>query len=89
MSNIFPECYPGEEPASSLTGTHPHIVSAFFMACGLGTLADIQNERRFVEAEEYHTLARAALCIFPVYENPTTFAAQSMVSLGPSLYPYI
>ncbi|KIJ40914.1 hypothetical protein M422DRAFT_780572 [Sphaerobolus stellatus SS14] len=78
MSNILAECYPAEEPAASLVRTHSHIASTLFMVCGLGMVADFQNKRRFVEAEEYHTLARAALCICPVYEYPTVYAAQSM-----------
>ncbi|KAF8575568.1 hypothetical protein K439DRAFT_732806 [Ramaria rubella] len=78
MATVVAECYPNEEPATSLRHVSSHILSILFMACGLGTLANVQEKRRFVEAEEYHALARAALCIQPVYENPTVYAAQSM-----------
>ncbi|GJJ06680.1 hypothetical protein Clacol_000875 [Clathrus columnatus] len=64
--------------ATDLRHISPHILSILFMACGLGSLADISNSRRFVEAEEYHTIARAVLCLRPVYEYPTLHAAQAM-----------
>ncbi|KAF8500605.1 hypothetical protein BU17DRAFT_72086 [Hysterangium stoloniferum] len=77
-STVIQACYPRGEPAASLRRVSSHVVAILFMACGLGLLADIQNPRRFVAAEELHTLARAALCIQPVYENPTIYAAQAM-----------
>jgi hypothetical protein len=79
MASVVAECYSGEEPATSLRHVSSHILSILFMLCGLGVLANVQERRRLVIAEEYHTLARAALCIHPIYENPTVFAAQSMV----------
>ena len=79
MSSVLGECYPGDEPATSLRHISPHILSILFMACAMGSLANVGEPRCFVEAEEYHTLARASLCIQPMYEYPTVWAAQSMV----------
>ncbi|KAF8513608.1 hypothetical protein JB92DRAFT_2922559 [Gautieria morchelliformis] len=78
MASVVAECYPGKEPAGSLRRVSSHILSILFMLCGLGVLANPQETRRFVMAEEYHALARAALCIHPIYENPTISAVQSM-----------
>ena len=81
MASVVAECYPQKEPAASLRHVSSHILSILFMLCGVGVLANIEESRRFVVAEEYHALARAALCIHPIYEYPTVFAVQSMVKL--------
>lgn len=85
MCSVVAECYPGEKPATSLRRVSSHILSILFMLCGLGALANVNDRGRLVVAEEYHALARAALCIHPIYENPTLFAAQSMVYAGQNL----
>lgn len=87
---VLAECYDIHGvPVTSLRPVSPHILSIFFMICGLGSLADVDNGHRFVEAEEFHTIARAALCIRPVYEYPSLHAAQSMVSLYSPLLNYV
>lgn len=49
------------------------------MAFALGALMDISRPLCSVEAEEYHTLARACLCVEPVYETSSLQSVQAMV----------
>ncbi|GJJ06681.1 hypothetical protein Clacol_000876 [Clathrus columnatus] len=77
-ASVLNECYPQGVPVNCLRHISPHIISILFIICGLGALANIDNSRRYVEAEEFHTIARAVLCLRPVYELPTLHGAQAM-----------
>ena len=76
---ILNECYPDERPPASLRHVSSHRLSVLFMVFALGTLMDIHRPLCSIEAEEYHTLARACLCVEPVYDNSSLQAVQSMV----------
>lgn len=79
MTLIFNECYPNNRPATSLRKVSSHRLSVLFMVFALGTLMDTRRPPCSIEAEEYHTLARACLCVEPVYDNSSLQAVQSMV----------
>ncbi|KAF8573766.1 hypothetical protein K439DRAFT_1665694 [Ramaria rubella] len=78
MTMIFNECYPDNTPAQSLQHVSSHRLSVLFMVFALGTLMDTHKPLCSIEAEEYHTLARACLCVEPVYDNSSLQAVQSM-----------
>lgn len=79
MDLILNECYPDNMPAATLQHVSSHRLSFLFMVFALGTLMDIHRPLCSIEAEEYHTLARACLCVEPVYDNSTLQAVQTMV----------
>lgn len=47
---------------------------------------DVNRPASSVEAEEYHTLARACICILPVYQHPSLYAVQAMVRINAKTY---
>ncbi|KAF8519663.1 hypothetical protein JB92DRAFT_2808469 [Gautieria morchelliformis] len=78
MTMVLNECYPENRPATSLQHMSSHRLSLLFMVFALGTLMDARRPLCSIEAEEYHTLARACLCVEPVYDNSSLQAVQSM-----------
>ncbi|KAF8517954.1 hypothetical protein BU17DRAFT_49227 [Hysterangium stoloniferum] len=78
MTLVFRECYPNNVPATSLEHVSSHRLSVLFMIFALGALMDVNRPFCSTEAEEFHTLARACLCVEPVYENSSLHSVQSM-----------
>lgn len=54
-------------------------LSVMFMVFAVGTFFDFDKPLIAPEAEDYHNLARAALCVRPIYDYPTVYAVQAMV----------
>jgi len=79
ISLILNECYPDERPPVSLQHVSSHRLSVLFMVFALGTLMDTHRPLCSIEAEEYHSLARACLSVEPVYDNSSLQAVQSML----------
>jgi hypothetical protein len=83
MERIFSECYPNGSLAASLEDYSLHRLSILFMVFALGSFMDVTKSLGCVEAEEFHTLARACLSIETVYENASLYAVISMASIIP------
>ena len=79
MRLIVNECYPDHTPAASLENFSSHRLALLFMVFALGALMDTSRPMCSIQAEEYHTLARACLCVEPVYETSSLQAVQAMV----------
>ena len=77
MADVYPK---GQNP-TDLQNVNMHRLSILMMVFALGSLFDIQKPLRPSEAEEYHSLARAALCGEEVFNNTTIDCVQSMVRL--------
>lgn len=54
----------------------PHSLSLLFMAFAVGTLVDLNAEPFSAEADHYYQLARAALTLQSVFEQPNLFTIQ-------------
>ncbi|GJJ11196.1 hypothetical protein Clacol_005428 [Clathrus columnatus] len=78
MRRIFNECYPNGAIPTTLQHLSSHKLSVLFMVFALGALMDVNRPLCSVEAEEYHILARACLCIEPVYETSSLHSVQAM-----------
>lgn len=79
MELVFTQIYPHNSPVISLDDFMAHRLALLFMVLSLGSIADITRPPCSIEAEEYHTLSRACLCVQPVYQHPSLHAVQTMV----------
>lgn len=77
MHRVLTECYPNNEPTMSHMSADR--LSVMFMVFAIGAFFDFEQPLIPPEAEDFYTLARAALCVRPVYDYPTVYAIQSMV----------
>lgn len=77
LDRVLAECYPNGEP--SIANTSSDRLSTIFMVFAVGAFFDFEQTLVPREAEDYYTLARAALCVRPIYDYPTVYAIQSMV----------
>lgn len=60
----------------------PHDLSLIFLVFAVGALMDLGQEPYNAEAEHYHILAKAALCLQPVLEKPSLVAIQALYLLS-------
>lgn len=77
MHRVLTECYPEHEP--SVASMSADRLSVMFMVFAVGAFFDFEQPLIPPEAEEFYVLARAALCVRPVYDYPTVYSIQSMV----------
>lgn len=77
MHRVLTECYPDHEPTVSRILADR--LSVMFMVFAVGAFFDFEQPLIPPEAEDFYILARATLCIRPVYDYPTVYAIQSMV----------
>lgn len=63
---------------ASVDYTGPHDLALVFLVFALGALLDSAQDVASAEAEHYHHLARAALCLQPVLEKPSIVAIQAL-----------
>lgn len=75
MSEVYAE---GRKP-TSLQHINLHRLSLILMVFAMGALFDIEKPLCPSEAEEYNSLARAALCGEQIFTNTTLDCVQSMV----------
>lgn len=80
LTRVLPECYPHEQP--SVAHVSSDRLSAIFMVFAVGAFFDFEQPLVSREAEDYYVLARAALCVRPIYDYPTVYAIQSMVYIN-------
>ncbi|KZP16299.1 hypothetical protein FIBSPDRAFT_921010 [Athelia psychrophila] len=63
-------------PAPQNDHTGPHDLSLLYMVFAVGALVDLRQEPSNAEAEHYHQIARAAVCLQPVLEKPSLVTVQ-------------
>ncbi|EIW75306.1 hypothetical protein CONPUDRAFT_140195 [Coniophora puteana RWD-64-598 SS2] len=56
----------------------PHGLCVLFLLFGIGALVDLECSAISPEAEHFHQIARAALCIQPVLEKPSLVTIQAL-----------
>ncbi|KAF7966860.1 hypothetical protein HWV62_36691 [Athelia sp. TMB] len=67
---------PSTSPGPLTEYTGPHDLSLLFMVFSVGALVDLRQEPSNEEAEHYHQIARAAVCLQPVLEKPSLVTIQ-------------
>lgn len=77
MRMVLAECYQNGQP--SLGNMSADRLSVLFMVFGVGAFFDFEQPLVPREAEDFYVLARATLCVKPIYDFPTVYAIQSMV----------
>ncbi|KAH7891022.1 hypothetical protein F5I97DRAFT_1798533 [Phlebopus sp. FC_14] len=55
---------------------NPHDLALLFLLFAIGALVDLTQEPGNCEAEHYHQIARAAICLQPVLEKPSLVTIQ-------------
>lgn len=68
-----PPSPPGDSASS-------HRLALTFIVFAIGTLMDPNEPAYGVEAEKYHQLSRAALFKSSIFDDPTLYAVQALVS---------
>jgi len=76
MRMVLAECYQNGQP--SLGNMSADRLSVLFMVFGVGAFFDFEQPLVPREAEDFYVLARATLCVKPIYDFPTVYAIQSM-----------
>ena len=71
---ILPEYYHTLGPAKD----KPHQVALLFLVFAIGALVDLYREPGSTEAERYHHVARAAICLQSVMERPSVETIQAL-----------
>ena len=56
----------------------PHDYALLYLIFAIGALLDLNQEPYNAEGEHYHQLARAALCLQPVLEKPSSVTIQAL-----------
>jgi hypothetical protein len=56
----------------------PHDLALLFMVFAIGALVDLRQDPANPEAEHYHQIARAAICLQPVLEKPSLVTIQTL-----------
>ncbi|KAF8517529.1 hypothetical protein BU17DRAFT_91655 [Hysterangium stoloniferum] len=76
INSVLGRCYPNQQP--SITNLAADRLSAMFMVFSVGAFFDFDQPLVPREAEDFYTLARACLCLQPIYDHPTVYSIQSM-----------
>jgi hypothetical protein len=56
----------------------PHDLALLFMVFAIGALVDLRQDPGNPEAEHYHQIARAAICLQPILEKPSLVTIQTL-----------
>jgi hypothetical protein len=67
--------YSSEEPEDY---SGPHDLSLLYMVFAIGALVDLRQNPTSSEAEHFHQIARAAICLQPVLEKPSLVTIQTL-----------
>ncbi|KAF8524198.1 fungal-specific transcription factor domain-containing protein [Gautieria morchelliformis] len=78
LDALMTEMYPNGQRSTNLQDANLHRLSLLLMVFAIGALFDIEKPLCPSEAEEYHSLARAALCGEQIFNNTTLDCVQSM-----------
>lgn len=78
MDELLPSYYSNSpmEPFDEPKGDHE--LALLLLVFAVGALVDLQQEPFNPEAEHYHQLARAAICLQPVLEKPSLITIQAI-----------
>lgn len=60
----------------------PHDLALLFVVFAVGAIVDLRQDPSNAEAEHYHQIARAAVCLQPVLEKPSLVTIQTLKLLS-------
>ena len=81
VEEMLPVFYKKPRPysmADSEDYNGPHDLALLFMVFAIGALVDLRQDPVNPEAEHYHQIARAAICLQPVLEKPSLVTIQTL-----------
>ena len=79
MDEMLPAFYKKAVPDPSEDDySGPHDLALLFLVFAVGALVDLTQEPSNAEAEHYHQIARAAICLQPVLERPSLVTIQAL-----------
>lgn len=78
MDELLPVYYSNDPIKLSEETKGDHGLSLLLLVFAVGALVDLQQEPSSPEAEHYHQLARAAICLQPVLEKPSLITIQAI-----------
>ncbi|KAG6335793.1 hypothetical protein ID866_3289 [Astraeus odoratus] len=78
MKELLPLYYSNGIANLSKEETNPHKLGLVFLIFAIGALVDLQQVPQNAEAEHFHQLARAAICVQSVMEKPSLETIQAL-----------
>ncbi|EGN96940.1 hypothetical protein SERLA73DRAFT_75787 [Serpula lacrymans var. lacrymans S7.3] len=78
MDEILPVYYSSSSVKPVEEHNSAHELALLFVVFAVGALVDLTQEPGNVEAEHYHQIARAAICLQPVLEKPSLTTIQAL-----------
>lgn len=82
MDELLPIHYSDGPPKATDDNKSAHELALLFLVFALGALVDLTQEPENAEAEHYHQIARAAICLQPVLEKPSLVTIQALHMLS-------
>lgn len=74
--------YYSNAPLKAKENKNVHELALLFLVFAVGALVDVVQETSNAEAEHYHQIARAAICLQPVLEKPSLVTIQALHMLS-------
>ncbi|KAF9224214.1 hypothetical protein BS17DRAFT_780653 [Gyrodon lividus] len=81
MDELLPVYYSNAPPEATDEDKSAHGLALLFIIFAVGALVDIAQDSN-PEAEHYHQIARAAICLQPVLEKPSLVTIQALYILA-------
>lgn len=78
IDEMLPTMYGKEATVPSEDYSGPHDLALLFLVFAVGALVDLTQEPSSAEAEHYHQIARAAICLQPILEKPSLVTIQAL-----------
>lgn len=78
MEELLPIYYSNGPPKVADDNKSAHELSLLFLVFAIGALVDLTQEPGNAEAEHYHQIAHAAICLQPVLEKPSLVTIQAL-----------
>ncbi|KAH7922072.1 hypothetical protein BV22DRAFT_1037878 [Leucogyrophana mollusca] len=78
MDELLPIYYSPDHLRPSEEQKGAHDLALLFLVFAVGALVDLAQEPSNPEAEHYHQIARAAICLQPVLEKPSLVTIQAL-----------
>jgi hypothetical protein len=82
IDEMLPVFYNKAAPSPPEDYSGPHDLALLFIVFAVGALVDLTRGPSNEEAEHYHQIARAAICLQPVLEKPSLVTIQALHLLG-------
>ncbi|KIJ65371.1 hypothetical protein HYDPIDRAFT_110415 [Hydnomerulius pinastri MD-312] len=78
MDELLPVYYSNGPLKATEENKSAHDLALLFLVFAVGALVDLTQEPANPEAEHYHQIARAAICLQPVLEKPSLVTIQAL-----------